>query len=66
MKNYKKINVLFQLSDGSSSNIFCFNIIRNILLEHDFRFNIKTFLKGTKFINTKIKLKKEVFKVKVE
>lgn len=48
MKSLRRINVLFQLSDGSSINIFCLNIMNSILIDFDDRFELSTYLKMSK------------------
>ena len=57
MKSLKKIEVLFQLSDGSCINIPCFNVTENILFEYDVRFALKVFLED-KYLD-KAKINKE-------
>jgi len=46
MKCLKKKNVFIQLSDGSCTHVFCYNVTKNIFFEYDIRFNLKVFLEN--------------------
>jgi len=66
MKHLKKINVLIQLSDGSSINICCFNYKREFLYEYDLRFDL-TFYSNINSLEELISKKKkfDLYKYKI-